>query len=258
MNGKQTNQKTSHTVKVIKQQQIELIVYIVQVCFLKAFPCKSYEDCYQNSLTIGKSWEPIIEVFSRIKYYELLCTKQLKSDFRKLAEQQTPPCSAQEYKQALENDIRATYGQVQIANGCEQTLANISIIGTIFYKYRIYEKIAQIMNCAVCMSSLEIENLAAALSMASTIELKVLIVPAYCTYSSNLLKQMLIHLIDNDTKLFERCYSLTFNHYQEIFQSKIPKIPEIGFEIISEIICTFLSKQMRMIKPEDKISHLDN
>ena len=48
VNGKQTNQKTSHPVKVIKQQQIELIVYIVQVCFLKAFPYKSYEDCYQN------------------------------------------------------------------------------------------------------------------------------------------------------------------------------------------------------------------
>lgn len=91
------NKKVPHT-KVIKQQQIDLIVYIVQICFLKAFPCKSYEDCYQNSLTIGESWEPIIEVFSRIKYYELLCTKQLKADFRKLVEQRTPPCSAQEYK----------------------------------------------------------------------------------------------------------------------------------------------------------------
>ena len=69
------------------------------------------------------------------------------------------------------------------------------------------------MNCAVCMNSVEIVNLTKALSAASTLELQVLIVPAYCTYSSNSLKQLLIHLIDNDTKLFEECYSLTLNHY---------------------------------------------
>lgn len=147
---------------------------------------------------------------------------------------------------------------MQISGGHEETLTNISIIGTMFYCYRIYENIEQIMRCAVSMSSVEIENIVQALSAASTIELRVLIMPAYCTYSSNLVRQILIHLIENDTKLFERCYQLMVNNYQDIFQSKIPKIPETGFEIISEIICAFLSKQMRTMKTEDKIQHLED
>lgn len=123
---------------------------------------------------------------------------------------------------------------------------NLINIAIKFYNHNIFD-IVNYLPVALSQPGFdEYEHVINALSRVSQVELCVYIQQSYCLYSNTLLTQIFTNLIENNIKLFTTCYSQTFNHYEKILTSRVPEIPERGFESVAQIIGTFLSKQIRL------------
>ncbi|CAL6102266.1 Sec7_family protein [Hexamita inflata] len=245
---------TTQNPSVLVKQQIELINFIIEVAHQRSYPSKLYTNCYSGKLQLTQAWYPIVEVLSRVKYYNILISKQIPRENRQLLVQNH---QIAEYRSALTQDVNLAFqNQQQLTT---QTIQNIINISTEFYNRDIFGISDHTIMNGVYLPKTEMEFLTQALAQASSIELEMLILPAYCLNCSTLLNNLLVHLIENDQDQFENCYSATFNHYQEIFVSKIPQIPENGFAGAAQVIGTFLSRQMRSIKTrDDAVKHVDN
>eukprot|EP00703_Trepomonas_sp_PC1_P002088 JAP94518.1 Sec7-domain-containing protein [Trepomonas sp. PC1] len=221
---------------IINEYQVELVSYLLQYVRQMISQDDNYNKCYSGKLKLQQNWTQVIQVISKVQYFNMLANKHISNTHRKLAKTNTPS----EFQKLLALDIQTFFVNYIIS---QQMLQNLQTIVPQLQMFG-FQLVDFFQNNIETIEKQELVSVTVALSTVVNMEQATYLISSYNLFSQKNLNSLLQNLVKCDVQLFESIFIEIANYYESIFCSRIKDASLIGFDSIEQVISSYLSDKL--------------